>query len=105
MSTVSTTLQLGGASHNGSRRDDRALDKMLKGTYGLCGACRRPIAKARLEALPFAALCVSCKSGGLTRRLTDESFMRRAWIAVLTIATAVVSGRQLHEIVAETHLP
>ncbi len=47
---------------------DRALAKMLKGTYGLCEHCGNKIAQARLEALPFAALCVECKSGGLTRR-------------------------------------
>ena len=47
---------------------ERSLDKMPRGTYGLCEHCAEPIAKARLEALPFAALCVACKSGGLTRR-------------------------------------
>ncbi len=47
---------------------DRALNKMGRGTYGLCENCAKPIAKARLEALPFAALCVECKSGGLARR-------------------------------------
>lgn len=47
---------------------DRALEKMEKGTYGLCEHCGNPIAEARLEALPFAALCVSCKSGGLVAR-------------------------------------
>jgi DnaK suppressor protein len=47
---------------------DRALEKMSKGIYGLCEHCGEPIAKPRLEALPFAALCVACKSGGLTRR-------------------------------------
>lgn len=47
---------------------DRALVKMGKGTYGLCEHCGLQIAEARLEALPFAALCVQCKSGGLTRR-------------------------------------
>jgi DnaK suppressor protein len=47
---------------------DRALDKMTKGIYGLCEHCGQPIAKPRLEALPYAALCVACKSGGLTRR-------------------------------------
>lgn len=47
---------------------DRALHKMEKGTYGLCEHCAQPIAEARLEALPFASLCVQCKSGGLTRR-------------------------------------
>ncbi len=47
---------------------DHAIAKMEKGTYGRCEHCLEPIAKARLEALPFAALCVDCKAGGLARR-------------------------------------
>ena len=33
-------------------------------TYGMCESCGKPIPKARLRALPYARLCVSCKSGG-----------------------------------------
>jgi DnaK suppressor protein len=47
---------------------DRALAKMDAGTYGVCERCANPIPKARLKALPYAALCVACKSGGLARR-------------------------------------
>ncbi len=47
---------------------DRALAKMDVGTYGVCERCGNPIPKARLKALPYAALCVACKSGGLSRR-------------------------------------
>ena len=47
---------------------DRALAKIDAGTYGLCEQCGQPIVRARLEALPYAALCVACKSGGLSRR-------------------------------------
>ncbi len=47
---------------------DRALAKMDTGTYGVCERCGNPIPKARLKALPYAALCVACKSGGLSRR-------------------------------------
>jgi DnaK suppressor protein len=47
---------------------DRALAKLDAGTYGLCEQCGQPIPKPRLKALPYAALCVSCKSGGLSRR-------------------------------------
>src|SRR5205807_162480 len=47
---------------------DRALAKIKAGTYGICEQCGQPIPKARLKALPYAALCVSCKSGGLSRR-------------------------------------
>ena len=47
---------------------DRALGKIESGTYGVCERCGNPIPKARLKALPYAALCVACKSGGLSRR-------------------------------------
>jgi RNA polymerase-binding protein DksA len=38
-----------------------ALEKIDRGTYGLCDACGRPIKKARLKALPFATLCLACQ--------------------------------------------
>jgi DnaK suppressor protein len=47
---------------------DRALEKIDAGTYGACERCGQPIPEARLEALPHAALCVACKSGGLSSR-------------------------------------
>jgi len=47
---------------------DRALAKMDAGTYGVCERCGNPIPKARLKVLPYASLCVACKSGGLSRR-------------------------------------
>jgi DnaK suppressor protein len=47
---------------------DRALEKMDIGTYGVCEKCGEKIPKERLKALPYAALCVKCKSGGLSRR-------------------------------------
>jgi DnaK suppressor protein len=47
---------------------DRALAKIDAGTYGVCERCGKDIPKARLKALPYAALCVACKSGGLSRR-------------------------------------
>ncbi|MFP3900454.1 MAG: TraR/DksA family transcriptional regulator, partial [Acidimicrobiia bacterium] len=47
---------------------DTAIRKIRDGTYGLCEACGSPIPKERLKALPHAALCVKCKSGGLGLR-------------------------------------
>jgi DnaK suppressor protein len=47
---------------------DRALAKIDAGHYGRCEQCGRPIPEDRLRALPYAALCVACKSGGLSRR-------------------------------------
>jgi len=47
---------------------DLALAKFDSGTYGVCERCGQPIPRARLKAMPSAALCVGCKSGGLSRR-------------------------------------
>jgi RNA polymerase-binding transcription factor len=47
---------------------DDALARIAKKTYGACERCQQPIPKPRLRALPFARLCVACKSGGLSRR-------------------------------------
>ncbi len=41
---------------------EHALDKIKKGTYGVCDKCGKPIDPARLEALPQATLCMDCKS-------------------------------------------
>ena len=41
---------------------EHALHKFEEGTYGLCDACGQPIDPARLEALPQASLCLSCKA-------------------------------------------
>jgi RNA polymerase-binding transcription factor len=43
---------------------DRALRKMDRGTYGDCERCGNPIAPERLEALPWAILCIDCKQRG-----------------------------------------
>ena len=39
-----------------------ALGKFDEGTYGLCDNCGQSIDPARLEALPQATLCLSCKA-------------------------------------------
>jgi DnaK suppressor protein len=47
---------------------DRAIEKLHDGTYGVCEQCYSNIPKERLRALPYAALCVQCKSAGFARR-------------------------------------
>jgi DnaK suppressor protein len=41
---------------------DNALAQLSSGTYGVCADCAKPIPPRRLEALPFATLCVACQS-------------------------------------------
>ena len=38
-----------------------ALKRIEDGSYGLCERCGQPIPAERLEALPTARLCVTCK--------------------------------------------
>ena len=37
-----------------------ALKRMDAGSYGRCESCDQPIAKARLQALPYTPLCIEC---------------------------------------------
>jgi DnaK suppressor protein len=37
---------------------DAALKRIDAGTYGVCGACGKPIGRERLEARPWATLCI-----------------------------------------------
>jgi DnaK suppressor protein len=41
---------------------EHALEKYEAGTYGLCDSCGQPIEEARLEAIPQASLCLTCKA-------------------------------------------
>ena len=40
---------------------ESALKRIEAGNYGYCVNCGKPINPARLEALPHAQLCISCK--------------------------------------------
>jgi RNA polymerase-binding protein DksA len=43
------------------REIDAALERIDAGTYGTCMSCGKPIPEERLDAVPYAVLCVSCK--------------------------------------------
>jgi DnaK suppressor protein len=49
-----------GASYLGALDD--ALDRMEKGTYGICEECDGKIPAKRIEAFLAARLCIDCKS-------------------------------------------
>jgi len=44
------------------RTIDSALTRIKQGKYGLCMKCAKKIPQERLEALPYALMCVECKS-------------------------------------------
>ena len=38
-----------------------ALESIENGTYGKCGKCKKMIEEGRLEIMPYAELCVTCR--------------------------------------------
>jgi DnaK suppressor protein len=54
-------LSIGDAERRMLRQVDEALDKIRQDTYGLCESCGEMINERRLEALPFARLCIKCQ--------------------------------------------
>ena len=40
---------------------EEALDRIEKGTYGACAHCGQPIARQRLDAIPWARHCIHCQ--------------------------------------------
>ena len=40
---------------------EEALLRVDKGAYGVCRDCGEPIAEARLKAIPWTRVCITCK--------------------------------------------
>lgn len=60
----SRLISLARALRSNLRDVERALAKIGAGTYGRCERCERDISPERLDALPWAILCIACKSEG-----------------------------------------
>jgi RNA polymerase-binding protein DksA len=43
------------------KETEAALERIESGNYGLCTSCGAKITSERLEALPWASLCIDCK--------------------------------------------
>lgn len=54
-------LSIGDAERRMLKQVDEALNKIQRDTYGLCEVCGEMISEKRLEALPFATLCITCQ--------------------------------------------
>jgi len=55
------------------REIDDALERIDKGTYGECTFCGKGISRERLEALPYAELCMDCAE----HKASDAGIMAR----------------------------
>ena len=69
---VEKAYMIGSASGEILEDIDEALTKIEKGDYGKCEECGGDIPVERLEAVPYAKLCIQCKtklenSGGASR--------------------------------------
>jgi DnaK suppressor protein len=62
----SRLISVARALRSNLRDVERALAKIDGGTYGMCERCGDPIAAERLEALPWAVLCIDCKQKGVS---------------------------------------
>jgi RNA polymerase-binding transcription factor DksA len=51
---------LGQAGQDELRAIGAALERIAKGTYGICVNCGQPISRKRLAAVPYAPLCEDC---------------------------------------------
>jgi DnaK suppressor protein len=58
------TLSLLGSEKNALDQIHGALARIEDGSFGRCAKCGTRILKRRLEAIPYAALCVHCASLG-----------------------------------------
>ena len=65
---------------NTCRRIDEALHRLEKGTYGSCEECDEEIPAARLQALPFATLCVTCQELHEETPFSERRALPIAWI-------------------------
>jgi DnaK suppressor protein len=55
-----TDVGVGRSLEVSEERVARALAKLGEGSYGVCDACGKPIAAARLRAAPESVLCIDC---------------------------------------------
>lgn len=51
---------------------EEALQRIQHGGYGACAECDKPIPLARLEALPYATMCIRCQ-------IEQEKIGSRGW--------------------------
>ena len=53
---------LGAQDSNRLTMINNALDRIKQGKYGICLKCHKEIPVERLEAIPYAFMCISCQS-------------------------------------------
>lgn len=68
VATYDANLQLVDTLESEQRDVTDSLNRLEKGTYGICKYCQQPIDEQRLRARPTSSSCVACKKA-LTQEL------------------------------------
>ncbi len=71
--------QLAAAESRELQRINIALERITDGSYGVCECCQKNIPLARLQAVPYATLCIKCqREMELEGRGTDGSMFTKS---------------------------
>jgi DnaK suppressor protein len=62
-----TEIGVGQSLESTLARIERALSKLDEGGYGDCDVCGKPIARARLQAMPDSVKCLDCAAAERSR--------------------------------------
>lgn len=63
-----TDIGVGQSLESTLARVERALSKLDEGTYGNCDVCGKPIARARIQAMPDSVMCLDCAAAERSHR-------------------------------------
>ncbi len=61
------------------RAINEAIDRIEKGTYGICDICGEMISMKRLEAMPFVKHCVDCQEDIERKKELETASMASSW--------------------------
>lgn len=76
-------LMLGDRDREKLAEIDEALERIKNGSYGFCEECGEPIGEGRLLALPFARVCIDCKSKDEKEKGAKRRYEEEAGLAIL----------------------
>ena len=74
------TLSLLGSEKDALDQIEAAIERIEDGGYGPCEECGGKIPKARLEVIPYLALCVMCVTTGRGPRVVSQTKKPRRWV-------------------------
>lgn len=73
---------------------DDALNRLALGTYGICDSCGKGIEKARLKAVPYSRMCITCQSKNEAGHKRFKSFESAAYFHSTEKAAAEAAAEE-----------